>query len=422
VHELAVLCGNVQVIAHHTALVTAHTTRLRRARWATRAQFAALGIVAGVWGVHVPSVKSAYALDERSLAAVLLATSVGSVIALFVAGRIVGRFGTARATVGAAAAFTVALALALHLPSVAVLLPVMVLFGAGESVYDVGINAEGTALETMSGRPIVSGLHGMFSAGAMLGSASAAAMLRAQLSASVQLTVVAATVLTIVVIAARWLLTERVPASHDAVHFAWPRGTLLLLGILVMSGMMAEGVMYNWSVLYVAQELATPQEQAAMAYVSFAGATALTRFVGDTIRARVSERTILFAGPTLSAISMALVIAIARPWAAYAGFALVGAGLATIVPILYNAATRVEGVSRAAAIASISSIGYVGFMIGPPIIGGIAHATTLSWAMGTLVVASLIVAVGAAKVPTAAAHSERRAHAHPDAAAPVHGG
>ncbi len=395
-------------------------TRLSHARRATRLHFLALGIVAGVWGVHVPSVKATYALDERGLAGVLLATSVGSVLALFVAGRLVGRLGTRHATVVAALAFTIALAVALHLPGLALLLPVMVLFGAGESVYDVSINAEGTALEVMSQRPIVSGLHGMFSAGAMLGSATAAAMLRAQVTPSVQLALVAISVALLVTVSARWLLTERVVATSDAAHFVWPSGTLLLLGILVMSGMMAEGVMYNWSVLYVAQELHTPQEQAALAYVAFAGATAATRFIGDAIRARVSERVILLVGPLLSAIAMTLVLWVARPWAAYVGFAVVGAGLATIVPILYTASTRIPGVSRAAAIASVSSIGYLGFMIGPPIIGGIAHATTLTLAMGTLVVASVVVAVGAMRVPMP--RSEGRAEAQPHTAAPIHGG
>jgi MFS family permease len=86
------------------------------------------------------------------------------------------------------------------------------------------------------------------------------------------------------------------------------------------------------------------------------------------------------------------------------GFAIVGVGLATVVPILYNAATRVPGVSRSAAIASVSSIGYVGFMLGPPIIGAVAHATTLTIAMGTLIVASLILIVGARRVPQSAPH------------------
>ena len=129
---------------------------------------------------------------------------------------------------------------------------------------------------------------------------------------------------------------------------------------------------------------------------------AKSRFAGDSVRARVSERTMLVAGPTLSAIAMLLVLLVANPWTALVGFALVGIGLATVVPILYTAATRVPGVSRAAAIASVSSIGYVGFMIGPPIVGGLAHSTSLTVAMGTLIVAALVLIVGARRVPDAA--------------------
>jgi MFS family permease len=105
-------------------------------------------------------------------------------------------------------------------------------------------------------------------------------------------------------------------------------------------------------------------------------------------------------GPALSAVAMTLVLLIARPWVGIVGMGVVGVGLATIVPILYNAATRVPGVSRAAAIASVSSIGYLGFMIGPPIVGGIAHQTSLTMAMGTLVMATAILAFGSRRVPT----------------------
>jgi MFS family permease len=127
------------------------------------------------------------------------------------------------------------------------------------------------------------------------------------------------------------------------------------------------------------------------------------RFVGDAVRARVSERTMLLAGTLLSAVAMTLVLVIARPWVAMVGFGLVGIGLATVVPILYNAATRVPGVSRAAAIASVSSIGYLGFMLGPPIIGALAHATSLTIAMSTLSVAAVILALGTPHVPAAPA-------------------
>jgi predicted MFS family arabinose efflux permease len=374
---------------------------LSRARWATRAQFLNLGFIVGVWGVHVPSVKGAYALDERALAGALLSMSVGSVLSLVIAGRVVGALGARRTSVVAGWGICLAFAASLVMPSYWALVPVMMMMGASESVFDVAINAEGTTLETLSGRAVMSGFHGMFSLGAMAGAAAAAAMIKAAIPSSTQLAVVAALVATTIVIASRDMLAEQPAPDASQAHFTWPKGTLLLIGMLICCGMLAEGVMYNWSVLYVNQELRAPQESAALAYVTFAGATAAMRFAGDAVRARLSERTMLIAGPALTAVAMLLVLIVARPWFAMAGFALVGIGLATVVPILYNAATRVPGVSRAAAIASVSSIGYVGFMIGPPIIGAIAHATSLTFAMGTQIVAAMILIAGALRVPSA---------------------
>lgn len=372
---------------------------LSKARWATRVQFLNLGVVIGVWGVHVPSVKAHYALDERTLALVLLSTSVGSLLTLFVAGRVVGALGARWTSVLAGAGVCLALGLSLVMPGLWALLPVMVLFGASQSVFDVAINAEGTTLETLSNRAVMSGFHGMFSLGAMIGAATAASMIKADISSVVQLAAVATFAVVSIALSSRGMLASHPGAQSTQAHFAWPKGTLLLIGMLICFGMLAEGVMYNWSVLYVNQELHAPQERAALAYVAFAGATALMRFAGDSVRARVSERTMLLAGPALAAAAMLTVLLVARPWAAMVGFAVVGVGLATVVPILYNAATRIPGVSRAAAIASVSSIGYVGFMVGPPIIGGIAHATTLTVAMGTLIVAALILMFGARRVP-----------------------
>lgn len=161
--------------------------------------------------------------------------------------------------------------------------------------------------------------------------------------------------------------------------------------------------MYNWSVLYVREALGAPPARAALAYVSFSAATAATRFLGDAVRARVAERRILRAGALLAAAAMSLVVWARDPLVALAGFFGVGVGIATLVPILYNAATRVPGVGRAAAIAAVSSVGYVGFLVGPPIVGAVAARAGLSAAMGTLVVACLLLATGSGWVPAAEA-------------------
>lgn len=358
-----------------------------------------LGIIAGIFGAHVPSLAARYTFDEQQVAVALLAATAGSVTMLLLAGRIIGRIGARATSVAAGGIFALSLVLLLLLPSRWLVFPVMFAYGAGQSLYDIAINAEGSMLELLGGKAVMSGFHAMFSVGAMLGAGAAAVFFRNDIAAPVQLVIVGLAVAVLMFIAARGMLPMHPPADADTVHFAWPRGLLLTIGLLILAGMLAEGVMYNWSVLYVQQELGALPQRAALAYVAFSGATAAMRFAGDWLRARVAERTVVIAGAALSAVAMALTLLAHDSVMAMIGFAFVGVGLATVVPILYNAATRVPGVSRAAGIASASSIGYVGFMIGPPVVGAIAHASNLSWALCTLIVACVILMLGATRIP-----------------------
>jgi predicted MFS family arabinose efflux permease len=183
-------------------------------------------------------------------------------------------------------------------------------------------------------------------------------------------------------------------------HFAWPRGPLLVIGLLILAGMTAEGAMYDWCVLYLQQELGQPQSQAALGYAVFSASMAASRFGGDALRARFDEALLLRWGATLAAAAMAVVLLSAHPVVAWLGFAVVGAGLALVAPILFSAAARVPGVSPAAAIASVTSVGYSGFMLGPPLIGALATASSLTWALGVVVLACALLAWGAGKVPS----------------------
>jgi len=374
---------------------------LRRARWATRLLFMALGTLAGTWGAHIPSLKARYAINEATLSMVLLAAAIGAVLSLFVAGRVVGRFGARKVAAVSALVMSLMLGVVLEYPGVATLLPTMLLFGASMSLFDVAINTEGSELESLSGRAIMSNLHGMFSVGGMTGAAIAAYLLGAGVAPRLQLFGVCAGVAVVAVIASRGMLeTHAAPADEgEKSHFAWPRGLLLIIGLLIFAGMTAEGVMYDWCVLYLKQDVGMPQAQAALGYATFSAAMALARFGGDFLRSRYSERALLRFGATLAAVAMAVVLLSANPWVALVGFALAGAGLAPVAPILFNAATRVPGVSRAAAIASVTSIGYSGFMIGPPVIGSIATAASLTWALCAVVLASVVLAYGARYVP-----------------------
>lgn len=381
--------------------VAADHQSLLRATWATRAQFAALGLLAGAWGVHIPSVKARYGLDEISLAIVLLAAGCGAVLTLFVAGRAIGRYGARRTALLAGLGICGALMLVLVWSGMIPLLLTMLLLGAGMSLFDVAINAEGTVLESLSGRTVMSNLHAMFSVGGMAGAALTALLLRAGVAPLVQLLLIGGAAALLVSLASRSMLEAHPRSDEDGeqAHFVWPRGLLLLLGLLIFAGMTAEGVMYDWGVLYLKQEVQMPQAQAALGYAAFAAAMASARFGGDALRARYSERSLLGSSAALAATAMAVVLISGDPVLSLIGFALVGAGLAPVVPILFSAATRVPGVSRAAAIASVSSIGYAGFMVGPPLIGGIAHASSLTIALAVVVVAAALLAIGARRIP-----------------------
>ncbi len=374
--------------------------RLAAALWATRVQFAALGMLGGAWGVHVPSVKSHYGLNEALLAAVLLAAATGAVASLFGAGRLIARLGARLACAVAAAVMGLMLALVLVWGSLWLLLPAMLLFGMAMSLFDVAVNTEGTALESLSGRTVMSNLHAMFSVGAMAGAALGAALLRAGVDARQQLAAFGVATSLVAVAAARGMLPVHPAPPEDGPqqHFAWPRGLLLVIGLMIFAGMSAEGVMYDWCVLYLKQELGLGQDVAALGYAAFTGAMAAARFGGDALRSRFSEGGLLRACAGLAALAMAVVLISGHAWVSIAGYALVGAGLAPVVPILFNAATRVPGTSRAAAIAAVSSVGYLGFMVGPPLIGGIAQGVSLKAALWVVVLAAALLALGARRV------------------------
>ncbi|MBP6463186.1 MAG: MFS transporter, partial [Rubrivivax sp.] len=154
-----------------------------------------------------------------------------------------------------------------------------------------------------------------------------------------------------------------------------------------------EGAMYDWSVLYLRQELGAPTSIASMGYASFSGAMAAGRFGGDWVRARVRPAPLLRASGVLAALGMVLALAVPHPMAALAGFALVGLGFANMVPVLFSAAGQLPGIAPAQGIAAVASVGYFGMMAGPPLIGFIAEARSL--AAGLLVVVFFAVVVAA---------------------------
>jgi hypothetical protein len=200
---------------------------LRRSRAATRVQFLVLGVLIGAWGAHIPSIKAHHGLSEGSLSAVLLAAAVGAVSSLFTAGRVMAALGARRTAAGAAVLGGGLLGSVLAfqgLPMSLLLLQVVAL-GACMCLFDVALNTEGTTLERLGGRPVMSHLHGMFSVGGMLGAGAAAALLGVGIAPAVQLWGLGGGVGLGAVWAARGMLQEEgratvgMPQSAAQAHF-----------------------------------------------------------------------------------------------------------------------------------------------------------------------------------------------------------
>ncbi|MGO4394786.1 MFS transporter [Variovorax sp. M-6] len=368
-----------------------------RTRWASRAQFFCSGFVFATWGVHIPTVKAHYAVDEAALGLAMLAAGAGALLGLTQASRWIGRHGARRAAGFCGAIYALLLAGLLAMPAYAALLGLLAVFGIVTSVFDVSINTEAAQLELRNGKPLMSGMHGMFSLGGMVGAVTGSAALAAGLDPQRHLIGVAAAMALTIALSARWMLPREATAfaTSSGNGFRLPRSTLALLGLLAALGLIAEGAIYDWSVLYLQQELGSPQQQAALAYASFSAAMALARFGGDAMRARFAPAVLLRGSALLAAASMTVVLVTDMPWLALIGFAGVGVGFANVVPILFAASARVPGVEPARGIAAVSAAAYLGFMAGPPVIGFLAQVSSLTHALYLVVAFAAALAASA---------------------------
>jgi fucose permease len=378
---------------------------LRRARHAVHAAFFVFGVIVSALGVHVPSIRAHYRLDDGALSLALLAIAVGAVLCLAFAGRWIAALGVRLVAAAAACAMGVALALLLQFDNFAPLLVVMLLFGASVGLFDVAINTEGAFIESALQRKVMSTMHGMWSLGGMAGAALGAWWLEREVAPLVQLRAVAVGAVAVALMAVACMLPRHAPPGElGATAARWSglpraaRRTLIALGLLAVLGLLAEGAIYDWSTLYLQRERGAPQALVAIGFACFSAAMAAGRFGGDWLRGRMPAARLLRATALLSACAMAVVLLSNTVMWALLGLALLGLGLANVIPLLFVAASRVDGVSAATGIALVSSLGWVGVVIGPPLVGGVAQASSLAWALWLVVLSSLALAAAARRV------------------------
>jgi len=374
------------------------------------------GAVIANWVPRVPAVKAALGTSDGPLGLALLGLGVGAGASLLVAGRVVARFGSRPVTRVAGIAMCAALAgpgLAGSLPALALSLA---LVGATSGLMDVAMNAHGALVERGYRRPVMASLHGLWSVGGLVGAVTGGLAARAGWSPARHFAV-AGLCLGAVLVAGTWRL---LPASLDMAPanprpaaagggeapgrgrgMPWSR-PLLLLGVVGFSSFFGEGSAHDWSAVYLHDVLGTSPAMAAAGFAAFSLAMATVRFAGDRLSARFGPVRLVRASGLVAAVGFGLGLLAHQPVAGVAGFALLGVGLACVVPVTFSAAGHLGGGPAGVAISRVAAVSYLATFAGPPAIGLVADVVGLSVALAIPVALAGVVALCARAVATAA--------------------
>ena len=364
---------------------------MRPAR-ATRLIFLLSGIGMASWAPMVPYAKQRLGLDDATLGLVLLCMGCGAVAAMPLAGFFTHRFGN-RDVIGISGLMVcLALPLLTIAPDVYWLAAALLFFGASLGVVDVAMNAHAVDVEKHAGKPMMSGFHGLFSVGGLVGSAGMAALLKAGAPLTGSALAVSAALLAIVLTQWKHFIVRLDEDGHvRGGGFRMPSATIFLLGFLCLVVFLAEGSMLDWSAVFLRFSRGFDASSAGLGYAAFSVAMACGRLLGDRITAHVGPVTIVRGGAFVAALGF--FIATLVPWgpAALFGFVLVGLGASNIVPVLFSAAGRQSGTSAGIGIATVTSLGYAGMLAGPAAIGFAAHLSSLPTALCGVAVLLVIV-------------------------------
>ncbi|WAU80916.1 MFS transporter [Streptomyces sp. Qhu-G9] len=350
---------------------------VKRSRYAVSAVFAVHGAVAGSFATRVPWIQDHASVSAGQLGLALAFPAIGASVAMPLAGSVSHRFGARTALRGLMALWTLALVLPSLAPNLLTLCLALFVYGATAGMADVAMNALGVEVENRLDKSIMSGLHGMWSAGALIG--SAAGTLAAHLGSDARLHhALAAVTLTLVGLAAcQGVLDLRATEDEEPPpRFALPPRSALLIGAIGFCAVFAEGASLDWSAVYLRDVLGSSAGLAAASTTGFTLTMALARFAGDAVVDRFGPvRTVRVSG-VLATLGGVLVVAADNAAVAMTGFALLGLGIAVVVPLCFAAAGR-SGPNPAQAIAGVATITYTSGLIAPSAIGTVADATSL---------------------------------------------
>ena len=386
-----------QAISNLTAGACRSGSPRARAAVGVMLGFLVHGLVVSTWVSRLPSVKAQLGLSDGALGLALLGAAIGSIAGIAAAGVLVTRIGSRRASQWTVLGFCGALILPAFARNGPTLFAALLVYGAMAGANDVSINAQAVGTERLLGRPFISRFHAMFSAGGILGAAAGGWIAGRGVPVPEHLALGA--FLFAILALASGRLSIDTPASarprHGRMVFTRALAALSAMGFCIF---LSEGAMADWTAVYLRQVLHASIALAPMGYAVFSAAMTLFRFTGDAITAQIGRVNVVRYGGLVAACGMALAVAAPAPAWALAGFAAAGAGYSSIIPLAFAAGGRKGPVSEGQGVATVSGTGYLGFLVGPPLIGLLAQAASLRAGLAVLVLLAALAAALAGAV------------------------
>jgi hypothetical protein len=360
---------------------------------AVGAAFLLNGLTFGAWAARIPAVQAQTHLDEAGLGFALFGGAIGAVLTMSIGGWLGGRFGTQVVTpITLIVCGLVLPAIGLSWDFASLVLPLFV-YSIAQGTMDVCMNANGLAVERAGAGPIMSRLHATWSIGCFSGALLSAQAAVLGIGTAPEFAALGLLEAVVGLLLLRGMLHDR--HTGEGGGFRLPTGRLALLGGLALVGMVAEASATDWSGVYLRRGLDASEDMAALAVATFAGSMALARLAGDKLSVVLGPARLVSGGAALAAAGLGLALVIAVPWVAIAGFGMMGLGLAAVVPTIFRAAGSQPGIPSSVGIAAVSTMGYGGGLLGPPVIGTLAHAASLRGALVLVLVMLAILAFAA---------------------------
>ncbi|UOZ10576.1 MFS transporter [Amycolatopsis sp. WQ 127309] len=365
------------------------TGELKRARLGVSVVFAVCGAAFATWLARVPAVQAQLGLSTGQLATGLFGLAAGSVLALLGAGALLARIGSRAAVALGAVVLCAGLPLVAFAWSAPVFVVALVVLGVGNSLLDVAMNAHAARVEDGYGRPIFAGFHAFWNIGGLAGSGVDALMEATHVPVAVHFPIAGAVLLALALWAARTRFLAGADRGQGEAAFAWPSRALVPLGVIAFCGFVAEGAVNSWSAVYLADVTGATPALASLGYFAFSTTMIAIRLVADRVVARTGAVRFARAATVVAVLGFAVVLLAPWPVAVILGFAVVGLGVAGIVPIAWSVASRKQADKPGQAVAAVAACGYLGFLVEPVLVGALATRVGLHWALSSAVVVTL---------------------------------